>query len=82
MAFTDEDHVRDFIDAAKEIIPKIKYTNINGEGYTCIIYTRKDKNYRCLMNTASAPATIVEKPISASVTGPNVGWAETLVGDD
>lgn len=82
LVFTDEDHVQDFIEAAQEIIPKLKYTNITGEGYTCIIYTRKDKNYRALVDAASAPTTIVEKPVSASTTGPNVGWNGTLPGDD
>ena len=82
LAFADEDHVQDFIEAAQEIIPKLKYTHIAGDdGYTCIIYTRKDKNYRSLQEAAGAPTTIIEKPVSAAA-GPSVGWNETLPGDD
>jgi hypothetical protein len=63
LSFTDKDHVDDFIEAAQEIIPKVKYTNIGGEGYNCIVYTRKDKHYRLLMEAASAPTVIVETPV-------------------
>ena len=43
LSFESEDHVKDFIDAAKEIIPKLKYTHIAGEQYYCVMYTRKDQ---------------------------------------
>jgi hypothetical protein len=78
LAFDDEAHVKDFVEAAQEIIPKLKYTNIAGEGYTCIIYTRKDKGYRALMEAADAPTTIVETPVS-----PGVGWqVVTVAGNE
>jgi hypothetical protein len=63
LSFESEDHVLDFIEAAQEIIPKIKYTHIAGDGYNCILYTRKDKNYRTIMEAASAPVTVVETPV-------------------
>lgn len=58
LSFESEDHVKDFIDAAQEIIPKLKYTHIAGEQYNCIIYTRKDKAYRAIEAAAGAPDVI------------------------
>lgn len=69
LSFESEDHVLDFIEAAAEILPKIKYQHIGGEGYNCIIYTRKDKNFRAIMIAAEAPVTIVETPVGSNITG-------------
>lgn len=74
LSFESEDHVKDFIEAAQEIIPKIKYEHIGGEGYNCVIYTRKDKAYRTIMDAATAPTTIVETPVEPYALG---GIAET-----
>ena len=69
LSFESEDHLLDFIEAAAEIIPKIKYQHIGGEGYSCIIYTRKDKKYRSIMIAATAPTTITDTPIEQSIVG-------------
>lgn len=66
LAFESEDHVLDFIEAAREIIPKIKFERVVGEGYNCILYTRKDKQYRAIMGATQAPVTIIETPVEAA----------------
>lgn len=63
LSFENEDHVNDFVEAAQEIIPKLKYVHIAGEGYNCIMYTRKDKAFRSIMVAAEAPVAIVETPV-------------------
>ena len=75
LSFESEDHVLDFLDAAREIIPKIKHQHIGGDGYNCVIYTRKDKNYRDIMVAALAPVTIVETPVTGNT---NYASGQTL----
>jgi hypothetical protein len=64
LSFENEDHVKDFIEAAQEIIPKLKYVHIAGDGYNCIVYTRKDKAFRSIMVAAEAPVAIVDVPVT------------------
>ncbi len=82
LSFESEDHVLDFIEAATEIIPKIKFQHIGGEGYNCVLYTRKDKHYRAIMEAALAPVTIIETPVGITNYSPGnrstAGTSQTL----
>lgn len=86
LSFESEDHVKDFMDAAVEIIPKLKYQRIYGDNFNCVLYTRRDAKYRAItIESKEAKASTISnlagevsvKTFAAPIThtvDADVGW--------